>query len=92
MHPINPTPLSVLVTQSDLELAVVADILGIGLGSLNNFLSGRKETPPAIIGEMTQILEDIQYWETVFTNFTEQGGELPPIQVLKIALYNVANS
>lgn len=93
MRPIpHPTPLSTLVTQSDLELTVVADILGIGLGSLNNFLTGRKDTPPAIIGEMTQIMEDIKYWETVLTNFQQQGGELPHPRVVQIALYNVANS
>lgn len=92
MHPIQPTPLSTLVTQSDLELAVVSDILGIGLGGLNNLLSGRKETPPGVLEEMKQVVKDIQYWQQVFTNFTAQGGKLPHLQVLKIALYNVANS
>lgn len=63
-----------------------AGSLGISPVSMNRMLSGRIETPPGVIGDAIQLLEDIDYVGALLTEKPELGLQNISYKVFKLLL------
>jgi len=60
--------LATLLQDSNMPRVHFAACLGMGIDSFKRMLSGRIPTPPGVIGDATQLLEDIAYNQAILAN------------------------